>query len=368
MFARAFARAATRSATPRPATTNAIRAAALRRAALSTAAPSGGSSKVPIAIALIAASAGAYYYGVQSYPAIKQSAEQAKADKAAAAAVEEAPKEPEPLDYRKVAADIAELLDDVDYDDGSYGPVFVRLAWHASGTYNKADGTGGSNGATMRFGPEAGDGANAGLDVARNRLEPIKAKYPQISYADLWTLAGVVAIKEMGGPSIPWKAGRTDAVSAESCPPQGRLPDASKDRKHVREVFNRMGFDDREIVALMGAHVLGRCHPDRSGYHLPWTYNPTTFTNAYYTLLQSEYWKKEKNWDGPMQYVNKKGTGDIMMLPTDMEMLWDRTFKQYVKEFANDEQVWFDAFSSAFKKLLELGVQFPAEAQDIVLE
>lgn len=57
---------------------------------------------------------------------------------------------------------------------GSYGPILVRLAWHSSGTYKKEDGTGGSNGATMRFRPEAEHSANAGLHVARELLEPVK--------------------------------------------------------------------------------------------------------------------------------------------------------------------------------------------------
>lgn len=73
-----------------------------------------------------------------------------------------------------------------DYDDGSYGPVLVRLAWHCSGTYDKESNSGGSNGATMRFAPESNHGANAGLDKARAKLEPIKAMFPQITYSDLW--------------------------------------------------------------------------------------------------------------------------------------------------------------------------------------
>ncbi len=78
-------------------------------------------------------------------------------------------------DYQKVYNAIAERLEEKeDYDDGSYGPVLVRLAWHASGTYDKETGTGGSNGATMRFHPESGHGANAGLVAARDFLEPIK--------------------------------------------------------------------------------------------------------------------------------------------------------------------------------------------------
>ena len=78
-------------------------------------------------------------------------------------------------DYQTVYDAIAkQLWEKDDYDDGSYGPVVLRLAWHASGTYDKETGTGGSNGATMRFAPEGGHGANSGLKNARDFLEPIK--------------------------------------------------------------------------------------------------------------------------------------------------------------------------------------------------
>lgn len=68
------------------------------------------------------------------------------------------------------------------------------------------------------------------------------------------------------GPTIPWQPGRTDADSGGACPPDGRLPDASLGAAHIRDVFGRMGFNDREMVALSGAHTLGRCHADRSGF------------------------------------------------------------------------------------------------------
>lgn len=81
-------------------------------------------------------------------------------------------------DYQKVYNEIAARLEEKDdYDDGSYGPVLVRLAWHASGTFDKETGTGGSNGATMRFAPEGDHGANAGLKAARDFLEPVKGKW-----------------------------------------------------------------------------------------------------------------------------------------------------------------------------------------------
>ena len=97
----------------------------------------------------------------------------------------------------------------------------------------------------------------------------------------------------MQGPIIPWRPGRRDRDVA-MCTPDGRLPDASKEQDHLRAIFGRMGFDDREIVALSGAHALGRCHTDRSGYEGPWTFSPTVLTNAYYDLLLNTKWDWRK--------------------------------------------------------------------------
>ncbi|KAK2796819.1 heme peroxidase [Emmonsiellopsis sp. PD_5] len=265
-------------------------------------------------------------------------------------------------DYQKVYDDVAKLLVEKDeYDDGSYGPVLVRLAWHASGTYDKETGTGGSNGATMRFAPESDHGANAGLKAARDFLEPVKAKYPWISYGDLWTLAGVCAIQEMQGPVIPWRPGRQDR-DVSACTPDGRLPDASKNHDHIRAIFGRMGFDDREMVALSGAHSLGRAHVDRSGYDGPWDFSPTVFTNEFFKLLANEKWSWKK-WNGPAQYTDNK-TKTLMMLPTDMALVKDKVFKKHVERYAKDSEVFFQEFSDAFVKLLELGVPFASKAED----
>ncbi|KAF2848962.1 class II peroxidase [Plenodomus tracheiphilus IPT5] len=259
-------------------------------------------------------------------------------------------------DYQKVYNKIARLLEEKDdYDDGSYGPVLLRLAWHASGTYDKLTNTGGSNGATMRFAPEGDHGANAGLAAARDFLEPVKQAFPWISYSDLWILAGVCAIQEMQGPKIPYRAGRSDR-DMSFCTPDGRLPDASKDRSHIRAIFGRMGFDDKAMVALSGAHALGRCHTDRSGYDGPWTFSPTTFTNDYYKLLIEEKWAYKK-WNGPKQFEDVK-TKSLMMLPTDMEIVKDKSFRKYAELYANDNEAFFKDFSEAVTTLFELGVPF----------
>ena len=274
------------------------------------------------------------------------------------------------VDYNAVAKDVADLLEsNADYDGiGHYGPVLVRLAWHSAGTYDVNTKTGGSDGATMRFDPEASHGANGGLKIARDLLEPVKAKYPGLSYGDLWTLAGVVAIKEMGGPSIAWRAGRVDAADGSKCPPDGRLPDASKKADHVRQVFYKMGFNDQEIVALSGAHALGKCHPDRSGFKGPWTFSPVSFTNAYFAELLNQKWvpkKKDRvvdksgkevevSWKGPAQYVDA-ATGTLMMLETDLALIKDSEFKKYVDVYAKDQEKFFQDFTAAFGKLIELG-------------
>lgn len=261
------------------------------------------------------------------------------------------------VDYTKVRADIADILDQEGFDDGSLGPIFVRLGWHASGTFSKVDGSGGSDGATMRFDPEASHGANAGLHIARDVLETIKQKHEGLSYGDLWTLAAIVAIEEMGGPKVPWRPGRTDKPNGSHCTPDGRLPDADKGAQHLRDIFYRMGFDDQGIVALSGAHCLGRCHTQNSGFTGPWTNAPTTFSNLYFQDLTTRNWVPKK-WSGPFQYANTDGGQEIMMLPTDMVLNEDPAFKKWTQLYAKDEAAFFADFSKAFCKLTENGVKF----------
>jgi cytochrome c peroxidase len=211
----------------------------------------------------------------------------------------------------------------------------------------------------MRYEAEGGDPANAGLQHARVFLETVKEKHPWITYADLWTLAGVVAIKEMGGPSIPWSGGRTDYVDDSKLPTRGRLPDATQGAHHLRWIFNRMGFNDQEIVALSGAHNLGRCHADRSGFEGPWVNSPTRFSNQYFRLLLSLKWKKKTLKNGLEQFVHydEDTETELMMLPTDITLTRDPSFRKYVELYATDKDQFFADFSKVFDKLMELGIE-----------
>jgi cytochrome c peroxidase len=253
---------------------------------------------------------------------------------------------------------------------GPIGPMFVRLAWHCAGTWDNDAKNGGSEGATMRFAAESSHGGNAGLWHARELLEPLYAKYKGfgITYADLYIFSGCVSIEAMAGPDCPFRTGRSDAKQAGKPgpgtvdSPDGRLPDADGAGKypgdHLRDIFYRMGFNDREIVALSGAHCLGHVHTDRSGFWGPWTNAPTTFANEYFRLLLEEKWSIKfehngKNWDGPEQYESVDGK--LMMLPTDMALVQDPRFKKHVVEYRNDEALFFRDFAAAWTTLTENG-------------
>jgi len=281
------------------------------------------------------------------------------------------------VDAAAVKAAIVKCIEEEEArrEDGtSIGPTFVRLAWHCSGTFDKSDGSGGSNGCRMRFYPEAGIGANAGLATARAALDPLKKKFPGLSSADLYTYAGAVAVEHMGGPAVPFTFGRSDASDGSTSPPDGRLPNADMGSEtvtaqHLRDIFYRMGFDDREIVALSGAHALGRCHEDASGYWGPWTNAETTFSNEYFRLLKEEKWvpkttesnsAKKCPWKGPNQFEDKTGT--LMMLPSDIVLTKDAKFDEWVIKYKDDEELFFAHFATAFGKLLALGVTQVAPA------
>jgi len=257
--------------------------------------------------------------------------------------------------FGALRADVVQLM----RRDPDFGPTMVRLAWHSSGTYDRMSKTGGSGGGTIRFKEELAHGGNAGLDRAVARLEPVKRKHPDVSWADLIAFVGVVAVEEMGGPKIGFSYGRVDEMDPGAVTPDGRLPDADKGdgpgkktTKGLRDVFTRMGFGDRELVALSGAHALGRCHADASGYEGPWSGTPTLFNNSYFVLLKGLEWTPD---DTKAKFQYKDPSGRLMMLPSDIALIEDKKLKPYVLEYAKDQKKFFADFAAAFEKLETLG-------------
>jgi len=258
----------------------------------------------------------------------------------------------------EIVSDIEELV-----SSKGCGPILIRLNWHDAGVYSTGEYAGGCPNAAMRFtdGGEGTFGANAGLpDVALGLLEPLTKKYVEsgkISNADLWTLAANVAIESMGGPKIPTRFGRIDAKSSADGvdSAEGRLPDGDKGIDHLRDIFAPKGFSDRDIVALSGAHTVGRCSPDRSGFDGPWTEEPLLFDNSYFTEMLGKTYESEKAPNGAEQFRDpKEGT---IMLTSDLALLSDPAFKSVVEEYAEKEDVYFSDFTSAWVKLQENGVE-----------
>ena len=207
------------------------------------------------------------------------------------------------LDFQSLKQDLNDLMtDSQDWwpaDYGHYGPFFIRMTWHAAGTYRTGDGRGGGGTGAQRFAPLNSWPDNGNLDKARRLLWPLKQKYgKQISWADLLILAGNVAIESMGGKTFGFGGGRADIWAPEEdinwgaekewltnerytgerdlanplgavqmgliyVNPQG--PDGNPDPKasavDIRETFGRMAMNDEETVALVaGGHTFGKGH------------------------------------------------------------------------------------------------------------
>ncbi|KAG6775688.1 hypothetical protein NC652_013638 [Populus alba x Populus x berolinensis] len=222
----------------------------------------------------------------------------------------------------------------------SCAPIMLRLAWHDAGTYDAKTKTGGPDG-SIRNEKELAHAANNGLKIAIDFCEGIKAKHPKITYADLYQLAGVVAVEVTGGPTIDFVPGRKD--SPES-PEEGRLPDAKQGASHLRDVFYRMGLSDKDIVALSGGHTLGRAHRDRSGFDGPWTKEPLKFDNSYF------------------QELLKGDSEGLLKLRTDRVLVEDPEFRKYVVLYVEDEDAFFSDYAESHKKLSELGFAPPSSS------
>ena len=207
------------------------------------------------------------------------------------------------LNYPALKKDLLALMTDSQEwwpaDYGHYGPFFIRMTWHAAGTYRTADGRGGGGTGAQRFAPLNSWPDNGNLDKARRLLWPIKKKYGQnISWADLLILAGNVAIESMGGKTFGYSGGRDDIWAPEEdiywgvegewlgnkrysgerdlqhplaavqmgliyVNPEGPdgNPDPLASAHDVRETFARMAMNDEETVALVaGGHTFGKAH------------------------------------------------------------------------------------------------------------
>jgi len=351
------------------------------------------------------------------------------------------------LDYPGLKADLHALMtDSQDWwpaDYGHYGPFFIRMTWHAAGTYRTGDGRGGGGTGAQRFAPLNSWPDNGNLDKARRLLWPIKQKYGNaISWADLLILTGQIAIESMGGPVLGFGGGRPDIWHPEDdiywgsedewlgdnrygdtrqdlenplaavqmgliyVNPQGpnANPDPLLSAQDIRETFSRMAMNDEETVALTaGGHTFGKAHgagpedhkgPEPEGANLEeqgfgwtsdhgtgvgrdtitsgiegaWTANPTAWDNGYFDMLfkYEDTWELTKSPAGAHQWTpSNQSEADMapdaedasikvatMMTTADMAMIRDPAYRKISKHFHENPEVFADAFSRAWFKLL----------------
>ncbi|KAK7836617.1 probable L-ascorbate peroxidase 6, chloroplastic/mitochondrial isoform X1 [Quercus suber] len=262
----------------------------------------------------------------------------------------------DPDQLKSAREDIKKLL-----DTSFCHPILVRLGWHDAGTYNKNiqewPQRGGANG-SLRFEIELKHAANAGLVNALKLLQPIKEKYSGVTYADLFQLASATAVEEAGGPKIPMKYGRVDVTAPEQCPEEGRLPDAGppSPADHLRNVFYRMGLNDKEIVALSGAHTLGRSRPERSGWGKPETKYTKDGPGAPGGQSWTVKWLKFDN--SYFKDIKERRDEDLLVLPTDAVIFDDPSFKVFAEKYAEDQEAFFKDYAEAHAKLSNLGAKF----------
>ncbi|CAN0264344.1 unnamed protein product [Pylaiella littoralis] len=291
-------------------------------------------------------------------------------------------------------------------------PILVRLAWHDAGTFNKDSAEpwprcGGANG-SIRFEPEINHDANAGLVIGLKLLQPIKDKHPDVGWADLIQLASATAIEQAGGPVIDMKYGRKEATTPQCCVDEGNLPSGNApfpdantpqmfccfmprssfftqlryryprltsvscfSQEHLRNVFYRMGFGDEGIVALSGAHTLGRAQKDRSGEGAEtskftekgccprgegaapgvgieggsaWTPNWLKFDNSYFATVPDDGCDSE-----------------LLKLATDKCLFVDEGFLPFAQKYKASQDAFFEDYKKAHKMLSELGAVWEPE-------
>ncbi|KAG5176943.1 heme peroxidase [Tribonema minus] len=284
-------------------------------------------------------------------------------------------------EYLDLREEIKTLLDKT-----NSAPLLVRLAWHDSGTYDKSirieewPKCGGANG-SIRFVPEINHKANSGLVHGLELLKPLKDKHPSISWADLIQMASATAIEQAGGPKIDMRYGRKDVSSAAECAPEGNLPagakpwpnNAASAAEHLRAVFERMGFNDQEIVALSGAHTLGRANPERSGLGK----DSTKYTDGTSIVrpdgkpgsgrIGGQSWTKQwLKFDNSYFQDVTGDDDDLLKLDTDRALFADERLKVHANEYRESATDFFRDYAMAHKKLSELGSKFePAGGIDI---
>ncbi|XP_020216627.1 L-ascorbate peroxidase 5, peroxisomal-like [Cajanus cajan] len=282
-------------------------------------------------------------------------------------------------------------------------PHMLRLAWQDACSYDPESKIRGGPNGCIRSEQVLKRQENKGLDKALQLCEQVKAKLKKVSYADLYQLAGVVAVEVTGGPSIRFVPGREDS---DEPPQEGRIPNPhERGVSHLRDIFTtRMGLTDQDIVALFGGQVLVRTiypinnkgetsenqssikgktdeatedHSRKIGKTSETSENHSSKTEKLSETSKDDFGKIEKSSEASKDHNDKKGIwtsnplkfdnsyfvellkNDKFTLNMDKALVEDRKFRKYVEKYAKDKDAFLKDYEVAHKKLSELGFSSP---------
>ena len=225
-----------------------------------------------------------------------------------------------PREERKAPAALYHaVLDGVSLVDA---PGLLRLAFHDAVT-------GGTNGSVCSK-ESLAHPFNAGLKSSVDALKTLRKTLPRdVSWADLIALAGAAAVERCGGPRIPLRVGRLDNLAAFSA---SDIPERGDDAKHLKARFARLGLGVQDLVALSGAHTIGKADGT------PFTAEPFSFDNGYFRALLEP---------------------DSTLLNSDKALLTDPEMRAWVEEYASDESAFFADFVAAYRRLFAIPTERP---------
>ncbi len=210
-----------------------------------------------------------------------------------------------------------------------FEPDFLRLAFHDATSFDSATGAGGVDGSVIRP-DEVAKEDNSFIDKKMiSFLHSVIKRFPPVSLADVIAIAGAVGVRKLGGPEIHVGVGRVDNIKKG---PESQLPDRHDSVNKLKHRFELMGLSSRDLVALSGAHTIGKADGK------PFTEDFKRFSNSYFVAL-----------------VSKDASTTENMLPSDLQLREDPELWEIVQEYAESEERFFEDFAESYRHLVCLG-------------
>ncbi|CAE7313245.1 APX3 [Symbiodinium sp. CCMP2592] len=270
--------------------------------------------------------------------------------------------------------------------DPVLAPSLLRLAFHDAATRRQGDSRRQGPNGSIRFELMRDENYGPSMAAALAAVENIVQRC-RVSWADAIAVSGAAVVEAMGGPVISVETGRSDATEPDA---DKRLPDGTLTSGAIRDYFRQLGMSDAELVALLGAHTVGRwtslldVRPDcldkegrafwtcsrEQGRRLPFTESPAAFNNEYFreVLLWEQRQKMPKPKTRYKERAESEKSSPLNLLPSDIGMLFDPGLHSQVEKFAADEAAFFAAFASAYRfTMRDRHRQAPASSLNVPL-